>query len=222
MRNILVLGGSGAIGGAICERLGKDAMVYSASSNDVDLSNPESVQEFIESTRHVNFDTVIHSAGLNVVGNFEYSEQSDIKKSVEANLLGFLPIVDHCIPYWQKTGIGRLVIISSLYSQFARRGRLPYVISKHGLLGVVKTLSIEFAPWCLVNAVAPGYIDTSMTRKNNPPNIIEEIESNIPMGKLGNPDQVARAVEFLASGDNTYITGQEIIVDGGYSAGGFQ
>jgi 3-oxoacyl-[acyl-carrier protein] reductase len=222
MRNILVLGGSGAIGGAICERLGKDAMVFSASSKDVDLSNPESVQEFIESTNHVNFDTVIHSAGLNVVGNFEYSEQSDIKKSVEANLLGFLPIVDHCIPHWQKTGTGRLVIISSLYSQFARRGRLPYVISKHGLLGVVKTLSIEFAPWCLVNAVAPGYIDTPMTRKNNPPNIIEEIESNIPMGKLGNPDQVARAVEFLASEDNTYITGQEIIVDGGYSAGGFQ
>jgi 3-oxoacyl-[acyl-carrier protein] reductase len=222
MRNILILGGSGAIGCAIGERLRKDAMVYSASSKDVDLSNPESVEEFIESTSHVNFDTVIHSAGLNVVGNFEYSEQSNIKKSVEANLLGFLPIVDHCIPYWQKTGTGRLVIISCLYSQFARRGRLPYVISKHGLLGAVKTLSIEFAPWCLVNAVAPGYIDTPMTRKNNPPNIIEEIESNIPMGKLGNPDQVARAVEFLASEDNTYITGQEIIVDGGYSAGGFQ
>ena len=222
MRNILVLGGSGAIGSAIAERLEKDAMVFSASSKDVDLSNPESVQEFIQSTDHVQFDTVIHSAGLNVVGNFEYSEQSDIKKSVEANLLGFLPIVDHCIPYWQKTGTGRLVIISSLYSQFARRGRLPYVIAKHGLLGTVKTLSIEFAPWCLVNAVAPGYIDTPMTRKNNPENIIAEIESNIPMGKLGHPTQVARAVEFLASGNNTYITGQEIIVDGGYSAGGFQ
>lgn len=222
MRKVLVLGGSGAIGTAITSRLAVDDLVYTCNSQDVDLSNIESVYDFVKQYSDINFDVIIHSAGLNQVGDFETLNDIQIQSSVQANLLGFLPIVRQMIPHWKNTKSGRVVIVSSLYSQFARRGRLPYVISKHGLIGVTKTLSLEFAPWCLVNAVAPGYIDTAMTRKNNSEETIKEIESNIPMGSLGDPDQVARAVEFLASEENTYITGQELIVDGGYSAGGFQ
>lgn len=222
MRKVLVLGGSGAIGTAIANRLAVDGLVYTCNSQDVDLSNIESVYDFVKQYSDINFDVIIHSAGLNQVGDFETLNDIQIQSSVQANLLGFLPIIRKMIPYWKSTETGRVVIVSSLYSQFARRGRLPYVISKHGLIGVTKTLSLEFAPWCLVNAVAPGYIDTAMTRKNNSEETIREIESNIPMGSLGDPDQVARAVEFLASKENTYITGQELIVDGGYSAGGFQ
>jgi len=165
---------------------------------------------------------VIHSAGLNIIGTFDSINIDSIRNSVEVNLLGFLPIVQHCIPYWQKTKTGRLVVITSIFSQFARKGRLPYVIAKHGLVGLVKTLSLEFAPWCLVNAVAPGYIDTKLTRQNNNEETIKKIEKNIPIGTLGNSEQIAKMVEFLVSEENTYTTGQEITIDGGYSAGGFQ
>lgn len=221
MRRILVLGGTGDIGSAIASQFSNDTVV-AVGSKDVDLANKESVEEFVR-LQSQPFDTIIHCAGFNLPGKFEYTSISDIEQSVQANLLGFLPIVKNNIHHWRQTGTGRLVIISSLYGFFARDGRLPYVMSKHGLIGLVKTLAIELGPYgTRVNAVSPGYINTKMTSKNNTEETIAKLVSGIPAGRMGTPEEVAKAVKFLASEDNTYINGQDLIVDGGYSAGGFQ
>jgi 3-oxoacyl-[acyl-carrier protein] reductase len=110
-----------------------------------------------------------------------------------------------------------------LYGFLARKGRLPYVISKHGLLGAVRTLAIELAKYnILTNAVSPGYINTKMTTKNNSPEKINELVQGIPQRRLGKPEEIAKVVNFLVNDDNTYINGQDIVVDGGFSIGGFQ
>lgn len=100
---------------------------------------------------------------------------------------------------------------------------MPYVISKHALIGAMKTLAIELAvDGVMVNAISPGYIETKMTRANNTPEGIANFKKGIPVGRLGQPSEVAQAAAFLASPENVYITGQILVVDGGYSIGGFQ
>jgi len=220
MRKILVLGGTGDIGNEIVKKFPND-FVVSVGSSGVDLSNKESVKDFAK--QHSNFDTIVHCAGYNVPGAFETLDLDELEKSVRTNLLGFLPIVQSNIEYWKTTGTGRVVVISSLYGFLSRYGRMPYVISKHGLIGFVKTLAIELGSiGVTVNAVTPGYINTKMTSKNNTPETIEKIVKGIPVGRMGTPIEIADAVAFLASEQNTYINGHDLVVDGGYSIGGFQ
>jgi 3-oxoacyl-[acyl-carrier protein] reductase len=220
MRKILVLGGSGDIGNEIVKKFSND-FVISVGSKGVDLSDKQSVDDF--NKLHSNFDTIIHSAGYNVPGAFENLSLDELEKSIRTNLLGFLPIIQRNIDYWKTTGTGRVVVVSSLYGFFSRHSRMPYVISKHGLIGFVKTLAIELGPiGATVNAVTPGYINTKMTSKNNTPETIEKIVKGIPVGRMGTPTEIADAVAFLASEQNTYINGHDLVVDGGYSVGGFQ
>jgi 3-oxoacyl-[acyl-carrier protein] reductase len=96
-------------------------------------------------------------------------------------------------------------------------------MSKHALNGAVKTLAIELASHgVLVNAISPGYIGTKMTYKNNSPETISKLVSGIPLGRLGYPEDIAEVASFLCSPKNRYLTGQDLVVDGGFSVGGFQ
>jgi 3-oxoacyl-[acyl-carrier protein] reductase len=122
-----------------------------------------------------------------------------------------------------ERGFGRIVALNSLYGMVSRRRRLPYAISKHALTGAIQTLALEVASYgVLVNEVSPGFIRTAMTEKNNSPERIKELESAIPLGRMGTGKDIAEVVDFLCSEKNTYITGQNIVVDGGYMAGGWQ
>lgn len=221
MKTALVLGGTGDIGQAIVNSLQESGyLVTSTGSQNLDLTNTNSINKFI---KNWTFDILVHSAGLNIVGAFENRPIGDIELSIQANLLGFLYIVNKLIPYWKERNYGRIVAISSLYGFTARKGRMPYVISKHGLIGAVKTLAIELAQYgVLTNAVSPGYIQTKMTTKNNSQETIQKLVQGIPLARLGTPEDIANIVNFLISDKNSYINGQDIIADGGYSVGGFQ
>jgi 3-oxoacyl-[acyl-carrier protein] reductase len=223
-RKSLVIGGSGDIGTSIAHQLSKDYgdKVLAVGSQELNLLDNSSIDHFLN--KHgVDFDVLVHSAGINQPGIFESLEIEDIEKTIQVNLIGFLRVAKALLPYWKKNSMGRIVIISSLYGVFSRRGRMPYAISKHALIGAMKTMAIEFAEYGVtVNAVSPGFIDTQMTFKNNSPEAIQKIISGIPIARLGLPTEVARAVAFLASPQNTYINGHDLMVDGGYSIGGFQ
>lgn len=219
----LVLGGKGDIGNAIVQALGKSVPnVLAVGRSDFDLAKPEQIDRYFEETIP-NFDIVVHSGGLNHPKPFDELTEVEIKESLEANVLGFLHVIRRCLPHWKEKRFGRVVVISSLYGFLGRNGRLPYVMSKHALNGAVKTLAIELAGMgVLVNSVSPGYIETKLTRKNNNEDTIRRFESAIPVGRLGAPEDIAKVVFFLCSSDNQYLTGQDIVVDGGYSVGGFQ
>jgi 3-oxoacyl-[acyl-carrier protein] reductase len=223
-RKSLVIGGSGDIGTSIAHQLSQDYgdRVLAVSSRELNLLDNNSIDRFLN-MHGVDFDVLVHSAGINQPGIFESLEIADIEKTIQVNLIGFLRVAKALLPHWKKNSMGRIVIISSLYGVFSRKGRMPYAISKHALIGAMKTMAIEFAEYGVtVNAVSPGFIDTQMTFKNNSPEIIQKIISGIPVARLGLPTEVARAVAFLASPQNTYINGHDLMVDGGYSIGGFQ
>lgn len=224
LKKVLVLGGSGSIGKAVTKQLSLNTnyKILSTSSNDLDLSSEHSISTFSE--KHgKNFDIIVIASGINNPKLFETLSSEEIQKVLEVNSLGFLQLIQRNIPHWKNERWGRVVVVSSLYGIFARKGRFPYVVSKHALIGAMKTLSIEFAEFgVLVNSVSPGFIQTEMTFKNNSADQIKKIESGIPLGRLGVPEDIATAVEFLISEKNQYITGHDLIIDGGYSVGGFQ
>ena len=223
-RRALVLGGTGDIGAAVARKLELDYCddVLAVGSKDINLADVDSVDKFL-ALNGSNFDVLVHSAGFNNPTLIESMDMENLEFTIQANLVGFLRLVQTLVPFWKDCSQGRVVIVSSLYGFISRKGRLPYAISKHALMGAMKTMAIEFAEFgVMVNAVSPGYINTRMTSKNNSPEIIKKLVDGIPVRRLGLPDDVARAVSFLSSPENTYVNGVDLVVDGGYSVGGFQ
>ena len=228
MKKVLLTGGSGSIGTCIRHKFQETNRYYvhSLSSDEMDLQDEESVSNFIHHNQ-MNYDVVIHCAGYNKVEPFERISMGDYNNdfvnSLNINLINLVKLLKCMTPYWKEKKYSfhsHVVIINSLYGSFARKGRMPYVVSKHGLDGLMKSLSLELAPHVLVNSVSPGYVQTEMTRKNNTEEQIEKIVKQIPMNRLASGEEIAKAVYFLVE-DNNYITGHNLIVDGGYSAGGF-
>ena len=118
----------------------------------------------------------------------------------------------------RENKFGRIVNISSIWSVVSRAGRISYSMSKTAINGMTRSLAIELAPFnILVNAVAPGYVLTDLTRHNNSEAELQKIGATIPLQRLANPAEIAKVVAFLCSDKNTYLTGQTIMVDGGYS-----
>ena len=143
-------------------------------------------------------------------------------QTIQINTLSFLYITQHLNKYF-KDNQARLVAVSSIYGIISRRKRIEYATSKHGLKGMVQSLALELAERnILVNAVSPGFIGTQLTFKNNPPEVISNLIADIPLKKLGKPEYVSELIYFLCSEKNSFITGQDIVIDGGYLTGGFQ
>lgn len=219
----LILGGTGDIGGAIARQFRAEGLLVRAvGRSDFNLASGESIAEFFD-REDARFEVLVHSGGLNHPKRFENLSDSEIRETMEVNLFGFLQVVRHCMGHWRQCGYGRVLVISSLYGFLAREGRLPYTVAKHALNGAVKTLAIELAQYgVLVNSLSPGYIETKMTRQNNSPETIARLMAGIPVRRLGTPEDIAVVSWFLCSPKNRYINGQDIVVDGGFSIGGFQ
>lgn len=226
MNNVFLLGGSGDIGTAIKNKfLQKGFNIISPARNELNLEDIKSIDNYFLKHKPVDFniDVIIDSAGWNLPKTVEDLTVEDINKAYNINFLSFFKIVQYFIPYFKQKQKGYILAISSLYGEFARGKRLTYVISKHALNGFIKTLAIELGPYnILINTLSPGFVDTKMTRKNNTLETIKSFESKIPLGRLALPEDIAGVCYFLCSEENKYINGQNIIVDGGYSIGGFQ
>ena len=221
-KNVLLIGAGGDIGNATFVVLSDQGWnVTTTNRTQLDLASQDSVSAFVESL-DLSFCHVVFAAATNNPKLFPQIERKDIQQALDVNLVSFIEILNHVIPNMSKKGNRSITLISSLFGQTGREGRLPYSLSKHALEGATKTLAVELGSIGIrVNSISPGFIDTKLTRKNISPYQIKKLKTKIPLGSLGKPTDVANTIAFMISEKARYITGTNIIIDGGFMAGGF-
>ena len=171
------------------------------------------VNEIIEKCEKI--DVLVNNAGITKDNLLMRMKKEDFEDVINVNLTGTFNVTKNVVPFMMKKRSGRIINISSVVGVMGNSGQANYAASKAGIIGFTKSLAKELGSRnILVNAVAPGFIETQMTDVLKD-EIKEEISKSIPLKRMGNTQDVANVVKFLASDDSSYITGQVINVDGG-------
>ena len=190
--------------------------VVAPNRSEMNLEDVDSVKQF--ASDNGSFDIVVNNAGINDVMMIDEINQESLNETMMVNLISPITLLSEIIPSMKAKRFGRIVNVGSIWGKVAKPGRTVYSATKAGIHGVTKTLASELAPWnILVNTVSPGYTMTDLTVRNNTEEQIKNIESNIPLRRLAAPEEIADVIFFVGTERNTYITGQELLVDGGYS-----
>lgn len=220
-KTLFITGGHGEIGSAIRIAFA-DYTIISPRSTEMDCSSIDSIKTFIAQCDITHIDVFIHAAGMNIPKSYTDVRAESLERSMQINAFSFLYVIQALSAYFIDNTT-KIVAISSIYGSISRVGRLEYNASKEALNGMVKTLALELAPkGIVVNAISPGFIETALTYKNNTKDTIAEIVAHIPLGRMGQPNEIAKFAHFFTSEQNTFMTGQHVIMDGGYLIGGFQ
>ena len=214
-----VTGGSRGIGKAVVDELLKIGIEVTAPTRaELDLSDLKSVDTFTLANMEFVPDLVVLNAGENSPSVISEITMDAWQKTIDVNLSSNFLLIRDFGSKMMKRGSGRIVVVSSCYSFRSRVGRAAYSASKAGLNALVQSAALEFAANdVLVNAVCPGFVLTDLTKKNNDATGIKLLETQIPLGKLADPIEVAKLVLFLGLESNTYITGQTVVIDGGFT-----
>ena len=216
---ILLTGGSGGIGSAVQTQLNSlGHIVLSPTSSELDLSNPELITKWLIEHDNHEIDGIVFSAGINFPINFEDVSDEQYSRILQLNTHSCRKIIQHFLPGMKTRNFGRIVAISSTYSALSRLGRSSYSISKAALEALIRSVAVENAESnILANSILPGFVETSLTHKNNNEEQIKKLLERVPIKRLGTPDEVAKLTAFLMAPENTYLTGQSIKIDGGFS-----
>ena len=236
MRVALITGGTRGIGAAISIKLNetgyKVAAIYAgndeaatkfSTENKIDIfkwsiGNYEECVSGIKSVEEKlgPVDVLVNNAGITRDGMFHKMSQEKWRDVINVNLNGLFNMTR---PVWdgmRAREFGRIVNISSINGQKGQLGQANYSAAKAGELGFTKSLALEGATKGItVNAICPGYINTDMVKAMSE-EAIEATENQIPVGHLGEPEDIARCVEFLVSDKSTFITGSTITANGGH------
>jgi 3-oxoacyl-[acyl-carrier protein] reductase len=218
MRTALVTGASRGIGAAIAEKLALDGYgIITPTRAELDLASDKSIEAYFY-TLEQPIDILINDAGINRIATMDHVQSQDLNDTLQINLIAPFRLVQFLAPQMKARQFGRIVNLSSVWSVVGRTGRISYAMSKTAINGMTRSLAVELAPFnILVNAVAPGYVLTDLTCQNNSAADLEAICQTIPVKRLAEPQEIANVVAFLCSEQNTYLTGQVIVVDGGYT-----
>ena len=228
-KNLLVTGGTGSIGSSICNHFNNNGCkdIYSTTTNlnkvrenqayikfkEINLNNIENINldEFFD----FDIDFLVLNAGLNKDNIFLRMSSEDWNSVINVNLNSSFHLLKYCVKKMVKKKFGRIVFISSVVAYTGNPGQANYTASKAAISGLVKSLALELSSRNItVNSIAPGFISSNMTDKLNDDQKNAILE-RIPMKKLGNSDDIAKAVGFLCSENANYITGQTLHVNGG-------
>jgi 3-oxoacyl-[acyl-carrier protein] reductase len=188
-----------------------------AMTLNLDVTSAQSVKESFDRVlkEKSRIDVLVNNAGIARDALAVRMKPADWDLVLNLNLAGAFRCIQAVLPGMMRNRWGRIVNISSVVGQAGSAGQANYAASKAGLIGLTKSVAQEMASRGItVNAVAPGYIATDMT-KDLPDDVKSKIMAQIPMARMGKPDDIANAVKFLCSEDASYITGQVIAVNGG-------
>ena len=227
----VVTGATRGIGYAIAERLLQDGLEVivtgtkenatypiGASYHQVNFLDDNSVNEFTKYLKRQKVDVLINNAGINKIGEFASIDINDFDHILKVNLRTPFQLCQAVIPYMKEKKWGRIVNLTSIFGNITKEYRAPYSSSKFGLDGMTAALAAEVSEMgILANSVGPGFIDTDLTRNVLGDDGISELKGRIPMKRLGKVEEIASLVSWLVSDENTYMSGQNLMIDGGFS-----
>ncbi len=244
-RVALITGGSRGLGRAMAEALASAGAAVTLSARDLELATTVArevgdaaggrtlgVSAEITSDAEVRamvartldafgrLDILVNNAGINIRGPIEQLSESDYDLVLDTNLKGPWLCCRAAAEPMRRQGWGRVINVSSMLGEISLPGRSPYAASKGGLTLLTKTLALEWAAHGInVNALCPGPFGTEMNLPLlNDPEVRAAMQSKVPLGRWGNPDEIGPAAVFLASEASSYMTGATLFIDGGYTA----
>lgn len=237
-KKVLVTGGTSGIGASIAASFfSSGATVYITGTSNrsfenfkiqypqvkvtflvADFLSLEQLEELNKQVEDIGFDVVVNNAGINKIDTVDEVTLADFQAIQDVNVRAPFLISQASIKNMRKNKWGRIINIASVFGVVTKEKRVSYTVSKAAIIGMTKTMALDLAADnVLVNAVSPGFIDTELTRTILGQDGIKEMVSKVPMNKLGTADDVAKTVLFLASDLNSFMTGQNIVLDGGFT-----
>ena len=227
----IVTGATRGIGYAIAERLLQDGLevIVTGTKKDgkhpagssyyqVDFLDENSINKFLDYLKKQKINILVNNAGINKIGGFSSIDIDDFDRILRVNLRAPFQICQAVIPHMEKIKWGRIVNLTSVFGNISKEYRAAYSSSKFGLDGMTVALAAEVSEkGILANSVGPGVIDTDMTRDVLGESGIAKLKGQIPMKRLGQVSEIASLVSWLVSNENTYMTGQNLMIDGGFT-----
>lgn len=227
----VVTGGTRGIGAAIATRLVADGARVLVTGTRVDGRGPEATeyravdfadaaatQAFADELAALAPDVLINNAGINKISPFAEIDAADFARIQQVNVTAPFLLARAVIPTMVAKGWGRIVTLSSIWGRISKAGRGAYSTSKFAVEGMTAALAAEVAEaGILANCVAPGFIDTELTRTVLGEDGVRNLAAQVPARRLGQPEEVAALVAWLAGPENTYVSGQNIVIDGGFT-----
>ena len=246
--NVLVLGGASGLGYEISKgflQAGANVLIASRNASNLEKSCDELISfkkpnasldwfaaDLTDGNSHVELiqclegsyggvvDVLVNSAGTNIRSKLSETDRGDCISVLETNLLGPMFFLKLALPLIKKSSRGRVINLASIFATVSYPERSNYAISKGGLLQLTRTLAAEWAKYNItVNSISPGPFLTELNRKvlDDPENY-EAFCRNMPMRRFGNPEEIITTALYLGSAYSSYVTGSNILVDGGWTA----
>ena len=228
---VLVTGGTRGIGAAIAKELyslGATVIITGTKSNYVqldnyqyicvDFSDKDSLGQFVNQIQGKQIDILVNNAGINKISPISEISLSSFEKVQQVNVTAPFMLCQAVMSGMRDRGWGRIVNISSIWGKISKAHRTSYSVSKFAIDGLTTAISAEVASeGILVNSVAPGFIDTELTRSVLGIDGMSDLALQVPAKRVGTVGEVAKFVAWLAGPENTYISGQNIAIDGGFT-----
>lgn len=234
-KNVLITGGTRGIGLSAAHRFiaeGHNVLLVGsrvepdvpagARYEAVDFRDLSAVTAFAERLKSANISILVNNVGIDRNGPFESLTLADFQDVINVNLLSAFLISQAVLPSMRQQKWGRIINVTSVWAKISKAHRAAYSASKFAMEGFSASLADEFvADGVLVNCVAPGFIDIDATAaRGRGPERNKHLANHIPIARMGQPDEVAAAIAWLASDECSYVSGQTIVVDGGFTSSG--
>jgi 3-oxoacyl-[acyl-carrier protein] reductase len=239
-KTVLITGGTSGIGKSLCKAFhsagGQIIITGTKKKNQIDSKllhqnkeieyiqldflSDDSVNQFMQKIKAIEkIDVLINNAGINKIDLITEISQKDWDELNNVNLRGPFIVTKEVLKKMKHKKKGKIINIASIFGVVSKSQRASYSSTKWGLIGFTKAVALDMAPYNIqVNSVSPGFVDTELTRRILNSKEIDAIVKDIPLGRLAKVKEISEVVLFLSSENNSYITGQNIVVDGGFTS----